>query len=148
MDRGKDVILGNPLGNQDRVLIVVAVPRHKRDNHVFAQRQFTQIGGRTIGDHLTFGDGLPHLHQRTLVDAGVLVRALEFPHAVDVHARIAQFQILGRPDHDPLGVNLVDHPGAFGLDSRPRVDGNLAFDPSANQRGLRPQQRHSLTLHV
>ena len=40
------------LGDQDRVFEVVAVPRHEGDEHVAAQRQFAEIGRRTVGDDL------------------------------------------------------------------------------------------------
>jgi hypothetical protein len=34
VDRGEDVVLGDALGDEDRVLEVVALPRHERDEHV------------------------------------------------------------------------------------------------------------------
>ena len=39
VDRGEDVVLHDPLGDQDRVLVIVAVPRHERDEHVAAERE-------------------------------------------------------------------------------------------------------------
>ena len=118
MDRGKDVIACDAFGDQDRILVVVAVPGHEGDNDVLAERQFPHVGGRAIGDNLTFLNRIAHLDQRPLVDAGVLVRPLEFAHAVDINARIAQFQVLCCPDHDPLGIDLVDDTGTFRHDRR------------------------------
>ncbi len=43
MDRGKDVIAHDAFGDEDRVLKVIAVPRHKRDQDIAAQRQFTEL---------------------------------------------------------------------------------------------------------
>ena len=37
MDRGEDVVADDPLGDQDRVLEVVAVPGHEGDEHVLAR---------------------------------------------------------------------------------------------------------------
>ena len=50
VDRGEDVVLHDPLGEQDRVLEVVAVPRHERDEHVAAERQLAELGRGTVGD--------------------------------------------------------------------------------------------------
>ena len=44
VDRCVDVVAHDTLRDQDRVLEVVAVPRHKRDKHVAAERQFAEIG--------------------------------------------------------------------------------------------------------
>ncbi len=50
--------------------IVVAVPRHERDERVAAERELAQFGRRAVGDDVAGGDHVAHLHQRTLVDAG------------------------------------------------------------------------------
>ena len=54
-----------------------------------------------------------HLHQRPLVDAGVLVRALELAQPVDVDARVARRHVLGGADDDAHRVDLVDDAGAL-----------------------------------
>ena len=92
MDRGEDVVLDDPLGEQDRVLEVVAVPRHERDQHVAAERELAEIGRRTVGDDVALLDLIADLHQRPLVDAGVLVRALELHQPVDVDARLGRIR--------------------------------------------------------
>ena len=50
VDRGEDVVLDDALGEQDRVLEVVAVPRHEGDEHVAAERELAEIGRGTVGD--------------------------------------------------------------------------------------------------
>ena len=50
VDRREHVVLHDPLGEQDRVLEVVAVPRHERDEHVAAERELAEIGRGTVGD--------------------------------------------------------------------------------------------------
>ena len=42
VDRGEDVVLDDALGDEDRVLEVVALPRHERDEHVLAERQLAR----------------------------------------------------------------------------------------------------------
>ena len=92
VDRGEDVVLHDALGEQDRVLEVVAVPRHERDEHVAAERELAEIGRRTVGDDVALRHLIADLHQRTLVDAGVLVRALELHQPVDVDARLGRIE--------------------------------------------------------
>ena len=89
VDRGEDVVLHDPLGDQDRVLVIVPVPRHERDEHVPAERELAVLGRRTVRDDLAGVDRVTDLHQRALVDAGVLVRALELHQRVDVDAGLA-----------------------------------------------------------
>ena len=74
--RGEDVVLDDPLGEQDRVLEVVPTPRHERDEHVLAQRELARsvLGPSAITSPPS--PGLPD-DDRRLVDAGVLVGALE-----------------------------------------------------------------------
>ena len=61
VDRGVDVLLHELLGDQDGVLEVVAVPRHERDEHVAAERQFAVLGGGAVGDDLALLDFWPFL---------------------------------------------------------------------------------------
>jgi len=84
VNRGEDVFLYDPLAYQDRVFEVVAAPAHERHHHVSPQGEFAVIveGRRLLS-------GLPYeiaLHdQGFLVNAGVLVRSLEFNELVDIH---------------------------------------------------------------
>ena len=73
MNRGVAIIRYNALRNQDRVLVVVAVPRHKRDQHVLTECEFADIGRCAIGNHVATRDDIANFDQRTLVDIGVLV---------------------------------------------------------------------------
>ena len=146
--RSKDVVARDTLGDQDGVFVVVAVPRHEGDDYVLTERQFTHIGGRTIGNHFALHNAVTHFHQRTLVDAGVLVGPLELAQTIDVNASIAEFQIRSRADNDTLRVHLVDDTRAFRLDRRTGVDRHFAFDTCPDQRCLCAQQRNRLTLHV
>ena len=51
VDRGEDVVLGDALGDEDRVLEVVALPRHERDEHVLPERELAHVAraGRRRG---------------------------------------------------------------------------------------------------
>ena len=50
VDRGEHVVLGDALGDEDRVLEVVALPRHERDEHVLAERELAHVAGRAVGE--------------------------------------------------------------------------------------------------
>jgi hypothetical protein len=52
VDGGEDVLAEDLLGDEDRVLEVVAVPRHERHEHVAAERHLTLVGRGTVGDDL------------------------------------------------------------------------------------------------
>ena len=148
VDRGEDVVLNDPLGNQDRVLIIVAVPGHERDEDVAAERELTELGRGTVRDGVAGLHRVTHLHQRTLVDAGVLVGALELHQRVDVDTAIARAKLAGDA-HDNAGrVHLVDNAGTAGGDGSARVAGNRFLHAGADERRVGLQQRHRLALHV
>ncbi|MNK72514.1 hypothetical protein D3C87_919930 [compost metagenome] len=150
VDRGVTILFHHALGEQDGVFEVVAVPRHEGDQHVLAQGQFTDVGGRTIGQHVATRHHVAHFHQRTLVDAGVLVGAGVLDQVVDIHAGVGRVGDLGLVDldHDAAGVDLHDLAATTGVHGHTRVTGHGAFDTGTHQRLLRTQGRHGLTLHV
>jgi hypothetical protein len=49
MDAGEAIFLHHALGDEDRVLEVVAVPGHEGDAQVLAQRQLAHVRRRTVG---------------------------------------------------------------------------------------------------
>ena len=83
VDRREHVVLDQPLAEDDRVLEVVALPRHQRDEQVLAQRQLAVIGARSVGEDRALDHLLALLDADAVVDAGVLVRAAELVEAVD-----------------------------------------------------------------
>ena len=130
------------------VFEVVAVPRHERDQHVAAERQLAELGRGTVGDDVALLDLIAHLHQRTLVDAGVLVGALELHQPVDVDAGLGRVGFLGRAHDDTGGVDLIDDAGTPRADRGAGVTRNHAFHAGADERRLGAHQRHRLALHV
>src|SRR5690606_8725653 len=114
VDRGEDVVAHDPFGDQDRVFEVVAVPGHEGDEGVAAQSQFAQVRRRAVGDDVAGLHRVAHAHDRALVDAGRLVRALELRQAVDVDARAAGLDVARGANHDAGAVDLLDHAVATG----------------------------------
>ena len=84
MNGSVNIFLHDLLRDHDRVLEVVAVPRHERDEHVAAERQFATIGVRPIGDDLAALHMLAFANDRFLIHAGAGVRPHEFPELVNV----------------------------------------------------------------
>ncbi len=92
---------------------------------------------------------LAHLHQRTLVDVGVLVGAGVLGEVVDVHARFARARlVVVHAHHDAARVHVVDAPAAARLHRGARVDRDGALDARAHQRLFGAQAGHCLALHV
>src|SRR5690606_12691797 len=89
-----------------------------------------------------------HANQRTLVDAGVLVRTLELHQAIDVDARLAGIEIFGGTHDDTRRIDLVDDAAAAGADGGARVTGNDRLHAGADERRFGANQRHRLALHV
>src|SRR5690606_29097476 len=149
VDSGETIFLNHTLREKDGVFEVVAVPGHERDAHVLAQSQFTHIGGRTIGHDVATLNHITLAHQRTLVDAGVLVGTGVLGQVVDVDTGFASFDfIIMNAHNDTAGINRVDNPATTGNHTDTGVARYVALHPGTHQRLVRTQGRHGLTLHV
>src|SRR5713226_8679555 len=150
VDRGEHVLLDDALADEDRVLEVVALPRHEGDRHVLAQRQFPGLGGRAVGDDVALPHPVALLHDRLLVDAGVLVGALVLDEVVDVDLarHVVRALLHVGAHHDAGRVHLVDRAVAARHHAHARVARDRRLDAGAHQRRGRAQERHGLALHV
>src|SRR5262249_32868754 len=83
VDRSVIVVLHQLFADEDGVLKVVPAPRQEGHKDVAAESQFTAFGAGAVGEDLPFLDPIAHANQRLLVDASVLVRALEFDELID-----------------------------------------------------------------
>src|SRR6516165_8571575 len=142
VDAAQHVVLNQPLGQDDGVLVVVALPRHERGQQVLAQRHLAVVGARAVGQHLADLDPVAFLDDRLLVEAGALVGPLELLHAVGGPGAVVVH------DGDQVRAGLLDHAGLVGQDHVARVGGGAVLHAGADHRRLGPQQRHRLALHV
>ena len=149
VNAGEAVVLHHPLRNQNGVLEVVAVPRHEGDPHVLAERQFTHVHRRPVGQNVARLDLIARRNQGPLIDAGVLVGTGEFDQVVDVHPGFVGLGFLLRYPHDDAsGINAVHHAAPAGGDADPGIPGHMAFDASPHKGLFGTQGGHGLALHV
>ena len=142
VDRGEDVVLDEALGDDDRVLVVVALPRHVRDDEVAPEGELARLGGRPVGDHLVLDDLVALDDQRLLVHRGALVRAPELLELVGA-------QVAGPlADHDLVGRDVLDRARLLGEHDVAGVHGRAELHPGPHDRGLGAEQRNGLALHV
>src|SRR5690606_6909663 len=87
VDGGETVYLYHAHGDEDGVLKVVAVPWHEGHAHVLTQGQLAHVHGGTISQDVAGSNHVTFLHQRPLVDAGVLVGTGVLGQGVDIHTR-------------------------------------------------------------
>ena len=142
VDRGQHVLLHEPLGDDDRVLEVVALPWHEGHEEVLAERELAFAGGRAVREDVVRLHPVAELHDRALVDERALVR----PHELHEVVRVAV--PLARRDDDALGVDVRHRAGAARKNHVARVDGSAVLEAGADERRLRDEQRHRLALHV
>jgi hypothetical protein len=73
VNRGVVILFHQTFGHEDRVFEVVTAPWHEGDENVSAEGKLTAVRARPIGDHLTFFNAFAHVHDGTLIDAGILI---------------------------------------------------------------------------
>ena len=135
--------------NQNRVFVVVTVPRHKGDGHVLTQSQFAQIGGCTVSNQITALQNIACFDSRTLVDVGRLVGTGKFNQVVNIDTHFTgSCLIVMDTNHHTVGIYIFNHTATTGNDCSCRVNGNRALDTGTNHRFFRAQTRYGLTLHV
>ena len=86
VDRGQHVVADQPLGEDDGVLVVVALPRHEGHQEVLAEAELARLGRGAVGQHVALGDRLALVNDDALVEAGVLVGAAELGQPVHLAA--------------------------------------------------------------
>ncbi|CNP95075.1 Uncharacterised protein [Neisseria gonorrhoeae] len=149
VNRSIAVVRSHFFGNQNRVFVVVTVPRHEGDGHILTQSQFAQIGGRAVGHQIAALQNIACFDSRTLVDVGRLIGTGEFNQIVniDTHFAGSRFVVMDT-DHNAVGIDILDHAASAGNDCSSRVNGNGTLDTGTDHRFFRTQTRHCLTLHV
>src|SRR6478752_6965685 len=82
VDAREEVVADEAVADDDRVLVVAALPAHERDEHVPAERELALLGGAGVRDRLAVEDPRADVDDGALVDAGALVAADELQQLV------------------------------------------------------------------
>ena len=85
MNRSKSIFFYYTLRNKNRILEVVAIPRHKRDAHVLPQCKFTHVDRRAISKNVAASNCITFSDQRPLRNTGVLIRTGILSQVVDIY---------------------------------------------------------------
>ena len=149
VNRGIAVFCHHTLANQNRILEVIAVPRHKGDQHILTDGDFAQIGRSTIRHHIAFGQAVTLLHDGALVDIGILVRTLVFDEVVDVHTHFTRhsFRVI-HTHHNTGGIHVIYDTTTHGRNDGTGIHRSNALNPRTDHRFFRTQHRNRLTRHV
>src|SRR4051794_361797 len=142
VDRGEHVVLHEALRQDDRVLVVVALPRHERHEQVLAERHLGVVGAGAVGDDLADLDAVALVDDRLLVEARALVGAAELREAIRTTGAVVVH------DGDVVGGELLHHTGLLGDDDVAGVDRGAVLHAGADERRLAAQQRDGLAHHV
>ncbi len=142
VNRGEHVLLNQPAGEDDRVLVVVPLPRHDRHEQVLAEGHLTVLGAGAVGNHLAGLHPLTGVHDRTLVGAGAVIGPVELAHRVAVPGAVVSH------NGDVVSRNLFHHTGFRGNNDIAGVDRGTQFHTGAHQWRLAAHQRNRLALHV
>ncbi len=137
VDRGEGVVVHQALADQDRVLVVEAVPGQEGHHQVLAQRQLAVLGRGAVGQQLPGLDQVAFGDDRAVVLGGALVELLELDQ-----------RVLGLVDLDHLRVDEAHRAVLLGEDREVGVARDDALHAGAHHRRFRAQERHGLALHV
>src|SRR5690606_18035394 len=138
VDRGEGVVLHQLLAEDDRVLEVVTLPRHERNEQVLAERELAVLGGGAVGEDLAHRHALTGVDDDALVVGRALVGAVELAQVVLLRAALVEH------DDDAVRGDLTDDTGLQRGHHVTGVDGRVALHTGSDQRRVAAQQRHSL----
>ena len=142
MDGRINVLAHDLFIDENSVLVVVALPRHKADQRVFAQADLAVLRGGAVRDHLPLDDGVALVNDGPLVDAGALVRAHKLDELVFVGGGF------GGAHGDGIRRNALYHTAVFCQNAHAGIARGLVFHTGGHDGLFGNQQRHSLPLHV
>src|SRR3984885_10082876 len=151
VDRGVVVVLDQLIAHENGVFEVVPAPWNEGDEYVASESEFAAFGARTVREDLSLLHAVAYANQRLLVDASVLVRALELDELIDVSADFAAENagVIGfDANDDAFGVDLIDDAIALAEHDRARIASGDALHAGTDERSISANQRNGLALHV
>ncbi len=118
VNRCKGIFTDDLLGNDDRILVVVSIPRHKSNHNVLTDSKLTLIHIRTICDHLFRLYLISHFYDRCLRKGGVLVGSHVLFHRIMVYKHTC---FIFTHDINAFRIYFFNCTCSFGFDSFPCI---------------------------
>src|SRR5436190_18506546 len=85
MNRRKNIIFYNTFRNNDGVFKIVSIPRNKGYKSIGSKGKFTHIHTWPVSDDITLFNFIANFYKWLLVDAGFIIRSLEFQKIIDIY---------------------------------------------------------------
>src|SRR6056297_163735 len=152
MDRCINIILHNLFTDDNGILKVVPSPRHKCYYQVTAQCKLTFLSGTAICDRVAFFHFISNVYNRPLIDSGILVTSLKLLKLVRFNSAV-EIAILFKfgpyvANSDFIATYKDNFTISFGADYSPGIFCSALLEAGSNNRRVRSEKRHSLSLHV
>ena len=114
MDGRKAIFSYDALTNEDGILEVITIPRHKCDTHVLPQSKLTEVNRRTISNNISALDAIALMNDRTLINTGVLVRSRVFSQIVDIDSGFAFLNLIfAHANNDTACIDAFNKAATF-----------------------------------
>ena len=141
---GSEGILFNKLFiDKNGVLVVIAFPSHKADEHILTKGNLSLAGGGAVADYLTLFNMLALADYWALVYAGSLVGTKELDDFVFV-----AFAVVVALNNNSCGVDLSNGACMLRKNGYAGVDGGFVLHTGTDEGSFGFKQRNRLLLHV
>src|SRR3712207_3760830 len=152
MNRCKNIVTNHALGDNNSVLIVVALPRNVSYHQVATESQLTIFRGITFGKDVACFHTLTLVANRTKVDSHILIGAAELRNAIFLQGRLKADKLFLLctiiENTNGSSVNIFDNTITLGSNHGTRILAHLAFQAGSYNRSVIVEQRYSLAHHV
>ena len=95
MHRCEHIFFQHTAGNQNSVFVVIPVPRHKADENIAAECEFSLIGCRAVGNDIPDFYMLPDGNNRPLMITRILISTLIFQQCIIADFHLRSFRRIG-----------------------------------------------------
>ena len=152
VNRCKDIIPHDILGDHDSILVVVSFPRHECHFQVPSECQFSLFWRVSFRQYLTFFHTLTFSHDRFQRDRRTLVCTLVFRQVIFFRIRFKAYKSLFLRtvifNNNLASVNKRDHSRSLCDNLRSGILNQISLQTGSHDRGLRGNNRNCLTHHV
>ena len=152
MYRSEDILTLDTLRDNDSILEVVTLPRHKRHLEVTTKSQLTLLGRVTLGKNLTLSNLLAGEYRWLEGYSGILVSTTVAWEVVNgnLWSERCDLLILGTLVANLDACSIGEHYLTLALSNNlnTAVDDHILLDTCTYDRSLRTNQWHCLAHHI